>query len=187
MPENREMEAINAFLGGEKSGLQFLYKRYSERVFRTCYRILGEHAAAEDATQEVFIRVARKLHSFNGRSLFSTWIYRISVNQSLNALKKRKSGDFIQSGEIERELAPKFSEIDSPERILAAKEQRESIQNLLQRLKPEHRVVLVLKEIEGLGYREIAETLKVPQGTVMSRISRGRKEFKKMWTASVAK
>ncbi len=184
MEENLEKEAIDAFLGGEKSGLQFLYERHGERVFRTCYRILGERTAAEDITQEVFIRVVQKMHSFNGRSSFSTWIYRISVNQSLNALKKHRSREFMQSGDFDENTLAKDPDTNSPERILAAKEKKEDIQNLLQRLKPDHRTVLVLKEIEGLGYSEIADVLKVPIGTVMSRLSRGRQEFKKMWAAT---
>ena len=88
--ESTEKAAIQMCQAGDISGLEALYSLYSEKVFRTCFRILGDHAAAEDQTHEVFLHVFRKIDRFRGRSTFSTWLYRLTVNQTLNRLRSRK-------------------------------------------------------------------------------------------------
>ena len=159
-------------------GLEILYAIYSERVFRTCFRILGDRAAAEDQTHEVFLRLFEQIGRFDGRSRFSTWLYRLAVNHTLNRLRQRnrrssKLGELVFPSEVPaREL---------PDRSLLQKEAGGRVQALLGALSLDHRTILVLREIEELDYAEIAEVLGVAKGTVMSRLHRARLELKRRW------
>lgn len=173
-----EQAAVRRCQGGEIDGLEFLYGIYAERVFRTCLRILGDRAAAEDQTHEVFLRLFEQIGRFDGRSSFSTWLYRLAVNHTLNRLRRRnrrssKLREFVRPAEAPaREL---------PDRNVLRKEEADRVQVLLSSLSPDHRTILVLREIEGLGYAEIAEVLGVAKGTVMSRLHRARQELKRRW------
>ena len=173
--KSTEGAAIQMCQAGDISGLEALYSLYSEKVFRTCYRILGDHAAAEDQTHEVFLRVFQKISHFRSRSTFSTWLYRLTVNQTLNRLRSRKRRllkmlgvDFVEG------MAGKGP---APDHRLLRTEQADALQQILSSLSAEHRTVLVLREIEELSYREISQILGIPHGTVMSRLHRARRSF----------
>ena len=175
-----ENQAIRDCQEGRIRGLRVLYDRYKDRVFRTCLRILGDRHVAEDTTQEIFLRVFSKASSFNGRSTFSTWLYRLAVNHSLNALRKERTWREIrlQDGSVpDAHPAP----TPPPDQVLVETDRLDMLTNLLAALSAEYRAVIVLREIEGLRYREIAEVLEIPEGTVMSRLSRARLELKKVW------
>ena len=173
-----EQAAVRRCQNGEMEGLETLYGVYAERVFRTCFRILGDQAAAEDQTHEVFLRLFGQIGRFDGRSRFSTWLYRLAVNHTLNRLRKRKRRsiklrEFAQGTELTaREL---------PDRSLLRREQGDRVQALLSGLSSDHRTILVLREIEELDYAEIAEVLGIAYGTVMSRLHRARRELKRHW------
>jgi RNA polymerase sigma-70 factor (ECF subfamily) len=172
-----ERESIQRCQSGDISGLEALYRIYSERVFRTCYRILGDYGLAEDQTQEVFLRVFEQIQCFSGRSLFSTWLYRVTVNQTLNALRQSQRREFgIKGVPLHEQTA---SANPGPASELERKETREFVQAMLDSLSTEQRTVIVLREIEALSYAEIAEIIGKPVGTVMSRLHRARKELKK--------
>lgn len=175
-----ENQAIRDCQEGRIRGLRVLYDRYKDRVFRTCLRILGDRHAAEDTTQEIFLRVFSKASSFNGRSAFSTWLYRLAVNHSLNALQKERTWGklCLQDGSILDDYA---APTPSPDQVLVETDRLDMLTGLLAALSAEYRAVIVLREIEGLCYREIAEVLEIPEGTVMSRLSRARLELKKVW------
>ena len=173
-----EQAAVRRCQNGEIQGLETLYEMYADRVFRTCFRILGDQAAAEDQVNEVFLRVFEKIGRFDGRSRFSTWLYRLAVNHTLNRLRKRirwstKLRDFVQPTEVP---AREF-----PDRSLLRREEEDQVKDLLSLLSPDHRTILVLREIEELGYTEIAAVLGVAKGTVMSRLHRARQELKRRW------
>lgn len=171
-----EQAAIRLCRSGDIAGLEALYESYNEQVFRTCYRILGDRAAAEDQTQEVFLRVFEKIGHFKGRSRFSTWLYRLAVNQTLNRLRSRKRRLLKTLGmDFLEELAGHDPTQDYE---LLQKERRDEVQAILSRLSVEHRAVLVLREIEELSYAEISEVLGIAQGTVMSRLHRARRELR---------
>lgn len=182
-----ETSAVRECKRGRIAGLQVLYELYSDRVFRTCLRILGDQPAAEDAAHEVFLRVYEQIGRFHDRSAFSTWLYRLAVNYTLNILdRERRQARVLKSladksqetGERQRETLTTSA---APDEIAARKERSGEIQELLAQLSPEYRTVLVLREIEGLSYKQIAQVVEVPAGTVMSRLSRAREALKRVW------
>ncbi len=162
---------------GDISALEELYHAYGQRVYRLCLRMMGEPADAEDTAQQVFLRVFQQASKFSGQSAFSTWIYRVAANHCLNALKTRQRN-------------PVASILDTPEALLASHSQPSPLQvaadadeqalaaRLLGALGPDDRAIIVLREIEGLSYREIAYVLDVPIGTVMSRLHRARQALR---------
>ena len=177
-----ERAAVRRCQGGEIQGLETLYGIYAERIFRTCFRILGDRAAAEDQTHDVFLRLFEQIGRFDGRSRFSTWLYRLAVNHTLNRLRKRK----LRSSKLREFGQPTEARArESPDRSLFRQEEGDRVQALLSALSPDHRAILVLREIEELGYAEIAEVLGVAQGTVMSRLHRARQELKGRWVESL--
>jgi RNA polymerase sigma-70 factor (ECF subfamily) len=155
----------------EREALREAYERHGARVHRLCRHILGCASEAEDATQEVFLKLFERAASFNGRARFSTWLHRLTVNLCLHRLERAR---------LRRvdELPPGDSGPDdpgaAPGEALERDEARAELTALLARLSPEHRTVLVLRELEELTYQEIAAALAVPVGTVMSRLARAR-------------
>jgi RNA polymerase sigma-70 factor (ECF subfamily) len=163
---------------GEMGALQEAYERHGKRVQRLCLRLLGRRADAEDATQEVFLKLLERARSFDGRARFSTWLHRLTVNLCLHRMERERL-------RLARALPDEGGLPDSsgsPLESLSRTEAREALERLLARLTPEHRSVLVLRELEGLSYQEIAEALAVPEGTVMSRLSRARAELVRLAT-----
>jgi RNA polymerase sigma-70 factor (ECF subfamily) len=160
---------------GDPRGLEAAFRVFGDRVYRTAHHLLGQAADAEDAAQEVFLRLRDKARLFGGRASLSTWIYRLTVNHCLNLLAARRRGERSLSVLEEREHPEDANASPS-----AASERREAgarATALLARLAPEHRAVLALREIEELSYDQIAEALDVPVGTVMSRLARARERL----------
>lgn len=173
-----EQAAVRRCQNGEIEGLEVLYGVYAERVFRTCLRILGDQAEAEDQAQEVFVRVFEQIRRFDGRSRFATWLYRLAVNHTLNRLRQHKRRlsrlrDLVHPVEVPQG--------DLPDRGVLQAESADRVQALLGQLSTDHRTILVLREIEELAYAEIAEILGIAKGTVMSRLHRARQELKRCW------
>ncbi|MFQ5525904.1 MAG: RNA polymerase sigma factor [Thermoanaerobaculia bacterium] len=178
-----EQAAVRRCQSGEIEGLEALYGIYAEPVFRTCFRILGDRAAAEDQTHEVFIRLFEQIGRFDGRSRFSTWLYRLAVNHTLNRLRKRKR----RSAKLQRFVrTAELPARESPDRSILRREHVDHVKALLSRLPSDHRTILVLREIEELSYSEIAEVLGIARGTVMSRLHRARRELKRRWLENLA-
>ena len=163
---------------GDPAAVGELVEWSTDRVWRTCRNLLGNDADAEDATQEVLLRMLDRLGRFEGRSKFRTWLYRLTVRHCLNWIDKRdrRQRRFRSLDEAGSEPADHRAdaEADSAQR-------REVTQALLREVDAPSRAILVLREVEGLDYREIATALDVPIGTVMSRLSRARK---KLWAAA---
>ncbi len=171
-------------------GLSFeeLFERYSSMVFHLTYRILGDREEALDVSQEVFLTIYRKMSCFRGESSLKTWIYRIAINRASNRCRwwnrLRRRGTVSLDEHLSREHARNISETlesggKSPEQALLMEEERAEIERSLLRLPVPQRVAVVMRDIEGLSYEEIAESLQVSLGTVKSRISRGREELKR--------
>jgi RNA polymerase sigma-70 factor (ECF subfamily) len=166
-------ETIRACQKGDLEALGAIYRATAERVFRVAGRLLGCHAEAEDASQQIFLRLHQKIASFDGRSSFSTWLYRVATNHCLNLLKGR------------RVLAPLTHGADDPALVdrrpaggaEADAGEASSVAALLECLHPDDRAAIVLKEVEGLSYRQLALVLDVPPGTVMSRLHRARQRL----------
>lgn len=155
-------DLLRAFVAqGDRDALESLLRRHEARVYGLAYRTLGNRADALDATQEVFLRVIRKGRLFRGRSAFSTWLYRLTINLCKDMLRQQ-----ARRREVIEEVEAETADISVAERL--------DVERALKRLPEDHRVVLVMRDIYGLTYAEIAETLEVPEGTVKSRIARGR-------------
>jgi RNA polymerase sigma-70 factor (ECF subfamily) len=146
-------------------------------------RFVSDAAEAQDVAQEAFLKAYRALPSFRGDSAFYTWLYRIAINTAKNALvsNRRRPVDFdldLQDPELYDRHA-KVKEVDTPEGVLLTDEIREVVERAMQQLPEDLRTAIVLREIEGLSYEEIAEAMDCPVGTVRSRIFRAREAIDK--------
>jgi RNA polymerase sigma-70 factor (ECF subfamily) len=160
-----------------------LIKRYQDRVFTLCRQLTGNHADAQDLSQEVFVKAYLNLSSFRFEADFGTWLHRIAVNQWLNF--KRKKGVFasvsldepIQTGdgEMMREVA---SDALTPEEACEKEETRRLVHQAMQKISPEHKMVLVLREFNELSYEDLSSVLDCSLGTVKSRLNRARQALK---------
>lgn len=159
---------------GDVEAFRLLVQEHSGLVYRVALRILGVEDA-QDASQEVWIRVWRNIRDFRGDSAFTTWLYRITVNTCLSVRRKEsRRGEREYSGD-EMPFLPEPRRDDAdPEAAALGAEQREEIQAALGHVRAEHRAALVLRHMEGLSYAEIARVLGVPDGTAKGWASRGR-------------
>ncbi len=164
-------ELVTNVLAGKGEVFSLLYERYYQRVFRLAAGMTGA-TVAEDLTQEIFFRVFQKLNQFAGQSRFSTWLYRLAVNHCLNA---RESARPQTQVDTELELLELPSTHTHLEQAVIEKQLQAHVQRALLTLKPEIRMIIILKDIEGLNYDEIAERMGCSPGTVASRLNRGRK------------
>ena len=146
-------------------------------AYATAYRLIGDSDAAGDATQEAYVRAYSSLHTFRGNSSFSTWLYRIVVNVSLDLLRRRaRAPERLtlvdeEHGEQWVEVADRSAD---PHADVERRERQTAVLEGLKRVSEDHRTVLVLFDLNGLSYEEIAEILAVPLGTVKSRLNRAR-------------
>ena len=146
-------------------------------AYATAYRLTGDPDTACDATQDAYVRAYASLHTFRGNSTFTTWLYRIVVNVSLDALRRRARAPepltMAADSEEGRDIDVADESAD-PQREVERRERRAAVARALQRVSDDHRTVLVLFDLNGLSYEEIAEILRVPLGTVKSRLNRAR-------------
>lgn len=167
--------------GGDQRALDALLRRHVDRIHAVCRRITGNDADAADATQEALVGVVRGLGRFDGRSAFSTWAYRIATNACLDELRRRRRRPQLLGDEV---LDAAGGSRTSPgAALIDAVGDRVDIDAALAELPIEFRVAVVLRDLCGLDYSEIAEILAVPQGTVKSRIARGRGTLANLLTA----
>ena len=155
---------------GDRDALDRLLRRHYDRIHAVCRRIAGGSRDADDATQEAMISIVRGLPKFDGRSAFSTWIYRIATNAALDELRRRKRRPQLHAvddrpGDVIDQRA---------EGVLEAVSDRMAIDEAVEQLADDFRAAVVLRDVADLDYAEIAEVLGVPIGTVKSRIARGR-------------
>jgi RNA polymerase sigma-70 factor, ECF subfamily len=169
-------------LRGDTAAFGVLVRRYQERLFNTAYRMVGNAEDAYDVVQEAFLSAYQSLDSFKGDSLFFTWLYRIAVNTAISLKRKQRAVVSIDAGRNgEQGIEPLDpSDLSRPGHALEQAEQERRIQQALSRLSPEHRAVLVMKDMEGQKYEMIAEILDVPIGTVRSRLHRARLELREL-------
>jgi RNA polymerase sigma-70 factor (ECF subfamily) len=165
-----------------------LFERYHSMVFQLIYRILGDREEALDVAQEVFLTIFRKRDRFRGESSLKTWIYRISINRAANRCRwwnrLRRRGtvslDAHLSQDRNRTLSETLeSEGRSPEDSVLLQERRRRLEHSLRRLPVQQRIAVIMRDVEGLSYEEIAESMQVSLGTIKSRIARGREELKR--------
>jgi RNA polymerase sigma-70 factor (ECF subfamily) len=160
---------------GDERAFAHLLRLHQDRVYDLLVRMLGDRAEAEDVTQEVFLAFHRALPAFRGDSKISTWLFRIAKNHCLNRLKYLGRRGADRHVEIEAADDPSRDEgPERPDRALERRRQDERVQAAIAALPEEQRLVVVLREIEGLSYEEIADVLEQPEGTVKSRLHRAR-------------
>jgi RNA polymerase sigma-70 factor (ECF subfamily) len=164
---------------GDKRAFDLLVAKYQRKLFRLLSRLIRDQAEIEDVAQEAFIKAYRALPNFRGESAFYTWLYRIAINTAKNYLVAQGRRAPTQT-ETEIEDAENFEDGDSlrtedtPDRMLLSKQVAEAVNRAIERLPEELRTAIVLREIEGLSYDEIAVSMNCPIGTVRSRIFRAR-------------
>jgi RNA polymerase sigma-70 factor, ECF subfamily len=163
---------VQAAQGGDRAALDALLRRHHDRIHALCRRICLNDADALDATQEALIAIVRGLHRFDGRAAFSTWSYRVATNACLDELRRRKRRP--RPGLEPDQVAPRGGDTTERSDVADAVAARVDVDHVLAQLAPDHRAVVVLRDLCGLDYAEIAETLDVPVGTVRSRLSRAR-------------
>jgi RNA polymerase sigma-70 factor (ECF subfamily) len=170
-------------LQGRTAAFGELVRRYQDRLYNTVYRLVDNQEDAQDIIQDAFLNAYQSLSGFKGDSQFFTWLYRIAVNTAISFKRKRRVVLAIRaglSGSSGGADPLDSSEFSRPEHALEKAEQERRIQEALQRLSPEHRTVLILKDMEGHKYETMAEILKVPVGTVRSRLHRARLELREL-------
>jgi RNA polymerase sigma-70 factor, ECF subfamily len=169
---------------GDVSAFEPLVEKYRQRVWRLAYNILRDREEAWDVAQEAFIRAYQALPSFRGQSAFYTWLYRIVMNvaadrgRSRGAQGRAFGTERVPEEDWERVLPDQNRGEQGPEAAAARAEERQRIMQALDTLSEDHRKIIVLSDLEGLSYREIAETLEIPMGTVMSRLHNARKRLR---------
>jgi RNA polymerase sigma-70 factor (ECF subfamily) len=166
-------ELVAAAQSGNRSSLEELLRRHYDRVYAVCRRVTGDENDAADAAQEAMIAVVRGLARFDGRSSFSTWVYRIATNASLDELRRRRRRPLTTIETNADQVPTELIDPDAGVRIDSTAD-RMALDRALADLPEDFRVAVVLRDVGDLDYTEIAEVLGIPAGTVKSRIARGR-------------
>ncbi len=170
---------VGRCLSGDDAAWEELVRTHTRRVYGLCYRFTGRESEAQDLTQEVFLRVFRALGSFRSdEGSFVTWLTRLTRNLLIDHYRRTRNERITES--IEQET-PRFDEgfrsTSRPEAMLAGREASEILQSALSRLTPELRETVILRDLQEMDYKEIAGVLAIPEGTVKSRLNRGRAEL----------
>lgn len=181
MPSHeRDRELAERHRHGDPQAFLELYDRFSSLVFGLAYRMMGSREGAQDVAQEVFIRIFRHLGRFRGRSSLKTWIYRITVNECRSHLSRRRPRAVPLAAEHPEEGEQIEAEDLSPESRAAGHELGARLNRALAELSPKLREAVLLRDLEGLDYREIGRVLRLRPGTVRSRIARGREQLRQL-------
>ena len=181
--DDTDQQLVERVQKGDKRAFDLLVRKYQHRVLKLVSRFVNDAAEAEDVAQEAFLKAYRALPAFRGDSAFYTWLYRIAINTAKNTLvsNRRRPVDFdldLQDPE-QHDRQARLKEGDTPEGVLLTDEIREVVEVALQQLPEDLRKAIVLRELEGLSYEEIAEAMDCPVGTVRSRIFRAREAIDK--------
>ncbi len=178
--EDPDRELVARWRSGDATAFEALVQRHERRVFRLLVRMLGSHSEAEDVAQETFLNLHRHGHRFRGEARFSTFVYRVAANAALNrrrTLGRSHARERSLAGGEASGIATPLPPVD-PEREAAGAQVRSRVQEALLALSPALRLPLVLYDIEGLGYAEVAQVLELAEGTVKSRIHRARQALR---------
>jgi RNA polymerase sigma-70 factor (ECF subfamily) len=172
-----DLELVKRCLRGDDAAWEVLLQTYTRRVYNLCYRFTGRSEDAEDLTQEIFIKVFRTLKSYDPlRAKFTTWINRIARNHLVDHYRRTRGDRATSVLDGEMPIAD-ASPGGNPEGSVESRERRERLQAGLSRLSPDLREAVILRDLQDLDYAEIAQVLQIPEGTVKSRINRGRLEL----------
>lgn len=182
----QDSTVVERCLSGDDAAWEELVRVHSRRIYGLCYRFTGKDSEAQDLTQEVFLRVYRSLGSFrSSEGSFSTWLARLTRNLLIDHYRRTRNERVTDS--IEEQLPgsegrteEKFRSTSRPDSVVAGREAGELLQAALSRLSPELRETIILRDLQEMEYREIADVLSIPEGTVKSRLNRGRAELARL-------
>ncbi|HYL76966.1 MAG TPA: sigma-70 family RNA polymerase sigma factor [Bryobacteraceae bacterium] len=174
-----DTQLVERCLSGQDAAWEELVKVHTRRVYSICYRFTNSDAEAQDLSQDVFMRVFKNLKSFRaGEGLFVVWLTRLTRNLLIDHYRRtrleRATESLEEQGKVLEETTAMIARTDG---MLAGREASEILQGALQKLSPDLRETVILRDLEELEYREIAQVLNVPEGTVKSRLNRGRAEL----------
>ena len=180
-----ERSLLKRLLNRDERAFRELVEAHRDRVFNITYRMLGDRAEAEDVAQEVFIAVFKQIETFRQESKFSTWLYRVTVNHCKNRIKylarrhDRKREELNETSEQVNGVAQPSLRAGQPDRALEGIQMEVLLQQAIADLEPEHREVVILRDVEDLSIEEICEITDLPDGTVKSRLHRARLVLRK--------
>lgn len=183
MREKGEKDLIRRAKRGELAAFEALILSHEKMVYNVALRMMNHSEDAKDLSQEVFLKAYKNIGNFDERSAFSTWLYRITMNTCIDEMRRRKGKQVYsleeelesEDGAMQRQIADAG---DTPEESLLRMEEKSEILQALDTLSAEHKSAIILREIRGASYEEIAEIMELPLGTVKSRISRARNQLK---------
>jgi RNA polymerase sigma-70 factor (ECF subfamily) len=176
-----DAELVQRCLGGDQQAWADVVRSYSRRIYNLAYRFTSSHGAAEDLTQEVFIRVYRSLGQYDAAlGDLSNWLMRLARNLIIDDYRRRQRTPTDSSDDLAAHEYHLSTASDSPHRSLERQERRVQVITAIHKLSPDLRECVILRDIEELTYQEIVDLLKIPEGTVKSRINRGRIELAKV-------
>ncbi len=170
---------------GDRDAFRSLVQKYERRIYGIVVGMIRDREEAWDLTQEVFVKVFRHLGSFEGNSSLYTWMYRITVNLCIDHIRKRKEAS-LEYDDARRHVGPAGMDspvgrpADTPPQRLLREELVGKVNLALERLSPKHKQIIILREVEGLAYQEIADVLGISIGTVMSRLFHARKNMQRV-------
>ncbi len=181
-PSNQaeDIRSVAAARNGHPGAFDDIMRRYQDRVFNTIFRLIGDYQEAKDLTQKTFLKAYLSIDRFRGNSSFYTWLYRIGVNTTLDERKKRSRSPVFGVDSLEQSVAemPNRAQVSSraedPVENVLVTEREQAVTKAIESLDEVHRSVVVLRDIEGMDYDEIAEVMDCPRGTVKSRLHRAR-------------
>ncbi|MBK7903660.1 MAG: RNA polymerase sigma factor RpoE [Proteobacteria bacterium] len=176
--EQSDLELVRRAQQNERGAFDLLVLKYQHKVIKLVARLLRDPTEAEDVAQEAFVKAYRALGSFRGDSAFYTWLYRIAVNTARNSIASRQRRPLDYEAELseseQNNVAARLKHDDTPEATVLSEEIRQTVNSAIEHLPEDLRTAIVLREIEGLSYEEIAVAMDCPVGTVRSRIFRAR-------------
>jgi RNA polymerase sigma-70 factor (ECF subfamily) len=184
-----DLTLVKRVRSGDQRAFRLLVERYQRKVYAVALGMLKDKDEAMDVSQEAFVKVYKYLEHFKGDSSFYTWLYRITTNICIDVLRK-KGGAHGEQVEFDETVQMDLSEANigalgsrlgtNPQKSALRRELGEKIQAALQEVPEKHRAILLLREVEGMSYEELARTLEIPKGTVMSRLFHARAKVQKI-------
>ena len=184
-PEGRadDRDLVERSTRGDREAFGVLVQRHQDRVFNLAYHVVRNREDALDVAQDAFVKAFSSLSSFKGEASFTTWMHRIVVNLAIDCLRRRRRGEpstYDDRRAVSEEASASLVAPDDPETVLETRQVRRVLGRGIHALPPTHRAVLVLREIEGLSYEEIARAVGCSLGTVMSRLFYARRKLQKV-------
>src|SRR5205085_2308500 len=176
-PPDETEALIQRCLRGDQSAWERIVRLHWRRVFNVAYKFVGKHDEAEDLTQDIFLKLFKSLKTFDRRANFSTWLISVSRNLCIDHYRSMRREYDMVTHDVDVGTLARPSAIDSPQAALEQRDRVALLRAALDKLAPSLRTAVMLRDIQELSYQEIAERLRVPEGTVKSRINRGRTEL----------